>query len=358
MNINGKQIQLARESRGISQTELAKRVPNLSQSNLSKMEVNKLPITTETLVNVAEVLGYPMQFFYKPTQQTPMGAFYFRKRMSIPKTSLRIIEAQRDIVRMVVDELLRSVEVKDCNLPHMRVGENLSPSDIARRVRSFFRLPRGPIDNPVQMLEDAGIIVYEIDLMDSSISNGDKMMGFSIYTDCGQPIIFVNKNMPNDRKRFTLMHELGHLVMHIPFDLTDDDKTIEIQADEFSSEFNMPLLDCYEDLKYFKIAKLGSLKSYWKMSKAAIIRRALSIGVINQKQYTYCMIELSRCGERKNESGYVELDNPSLLKQMIDMHLNELNYSKEELCELLGLSRQDFTELFMPIQRLTLRPIF
>ena len=74
MNINGKQIQLARESRGISQTELAKRVPNLSQSNLSKMEVNKLPITTETLVNVAEVLGYPMQFFYKPTQQTPMGA--------------------------------------------------------------------------------------------------------------------------------------------------------------------------------------------------------------------------------------------------------------------------------------------
>lgn len=63
MNVNGKQIQLARESRELTQTQLAKMIANLSQSNLSKMEVNKLPIPSETLHNIATVLEYPLSFF-------------------------------------------------------------------------------------------------------------------------------------------------------------------------------------------------------------------------------------------------------------------------------------------------------
>lgn len=340
MKVNGKQIQLARESREISQTQLAKLVPNLSQSNLSKMEVNKLPIPNDTLRNVAEVLNYPLSFFYKQTQQTPMGAFYFRKRLSLPKTAIRVIESKRDIIRMGIDELLRSVEVKDCTLPRMRVSENLSPSDIARRIRVYFQLPKGPINKLIEILEDAGIIVYEMDF------NSDKFMGFSIYTDAGQPIIFINKNMPNDRKRFTLGHELGHLVMHITFDLDLDDKIIEAQADEFSSEFNMPFLDCYFDIQRLRIRDLDNLKSYWKLSKAAILRRALTAKTIDENRYKYYMIELSRTGERKLERGYVDLDKPTLLSQMIDMHLTSLHYTKNELADLLGLTIQDYNELF------------
>lgn len=36
MNVNGKQIQLARESRELTQTQLAKMIANLSQSNLRR----------------------------------------------------------------------------------------------------------------------------------------------------------------------------------------------------------------------------------------------------------------------------------------------------------------------------------
>ena len=341
MNVNGKQIQLARESREITQTQLAKMITNLSQSNLSKMEVNKLPIPLDTLRNIASALQYPLSFFYKQTQQTPMGAFYFRKRMSLLKTTIRTIEAKRDIIRMGVDELLRSVVVKDCTLPQIRVTENMSPSDIARRIRAYFKVPKGPVGNFIEIIENAGIIVYEMDL------NSDKFMGFSIYTDAGQPIIFINKNMPNDRKRFTLGHELGHMVMHIAFDLDDDDKTIEAQADEFSSEFSMPYLDCYFDIQNLKIRDLDHLKSYWKLSKAAILRRAFTAKVIVENRYKYYMIELSRMGERKFEKGYVDLDQPTLLSQMIDMHLSALHYSQEELADLLGLTIHDYNDLFL-----------
>jgi Zn-dependent peptidase ImmA (M78 family) len=161
------------------------------------------------------------------------------------------------------------------------------------------------------------------------------------------PIRFVNKGMPNDRKRFTLGHELGHIVMHLRFNLEEDDKTVESQADEFSSEFNMPLLDCINDISGLRLSDLGSLKSYWMMSKSAIIRRALTAKVITAERYKYFMIELSRMGERKNERGLVALDTPTLSKQIIDLHINELNYTKEELYRMLGLYYEDCVNLFL-----------
>ncbi|BCG54375.1 XRE family transcriptional regulator [Alistipes indistinctus] len=349
-NVNFNQIKLARESRGLTQTQLA-RFAHIAQSNLSKMEVGKLPIPDDALLRIATTLKYPLTFFYKKSQRTPMGAFYFRKRMSLSKTSIKTIESKRDIIRSAIDDLLQAVEVKECTLPHIRVTDNLTPSDIARRVRAYFKLPKGPIQDLVKVLEDAGIIVYEMDF------NSDKFMGFSIYTDAGQPIIFVNKNMPNDRKRFTLGHELGHLVMHIMFDTDEDDRQIEIQADEFSSEFNMPFLDCYFDIQRLQLRDLDNLKSYWKMSKAAILRRAYTAKTIDENRYKYYMIELSRIGERKVERGYVDLDKPTLLSQILDMHTSILNYTKSELANMLGLNMDDYNEYFYGLSknRLTIR---
>ncbi|MBK7012326.1 MAG: ImmA/IrrE family metallo-endopeptidase [Xanthomonadales bacterium] len=45
-------------------------------------------------------------------------------------------------------------------------------------------------------------------------------------------MIFINKDVPGDRWRFTLAHELAHLVMH---DIPKPD--MEDEADEFASEF-------------------------------------------------------------------------------------------------------------------------
>lgn len=34
-------------------------------------------------------------------------------------------------------------------------------------------------------------------------------------------------------------------------------------------------------------------------------------------------------------------DKPTLLRQMVKMHINELNYTKSELAQILGLSESD-----------------
>lgn len=349
LTINYRQLQLARESRGYTQTKLTSEVENLSQSNLSKMEKGLLPIPKDTLLRIATTLDYPIDFFYKRSQLTPIGTFYYRKRVSLPKSTLMLIEAKRDIVRLAIDELSKSVEVKECTLPLLEVTPDRTASDIARIVRNSLKLPKGPIKDLIRVIEDAGIIVYEMDF------ETDKLMGFSIYTDSGQPIIFLNRSMPNDRKRFTLGHELGHLAMHISFDLDIEDKIIEQQADEFSSEFSMPLLECYKDLVNLRLNNLGTLKAYWKLSKSAIIRRALTARTITPERYQYFMIELSRMGERKQERGSVELDSPMLLKQMVDIHTNDLRYSTEEMSSMLGLSCKDYLQLFRAPAKIDLR---
>jgi Zn-dependent peptidase ImmA (M78 family) len=64
-----------------------------------------------------------------------------------------------------------------------------------------------------------------------------KFDGITLVTDKGQPILFVNDSLPNDRKIFSIAHELGHLIMHIPISPLPDGIDEEKETNEFSGEF-------------------------------------------------------------------------------------------------------------------------
>ena len=54
--------------------------------------------------------------------------------------------------------------------------------------------------------------------------------------DDDYPVILINATSPTDRKRLTIAHELGHLVLH-SVDVTEE---LEIEANWFAAEFLMP----------------------------------------------------------------------------------------------------------------------
>src|SRR5690606_5820245 len=93
-----------------------------------------------------------------------------------------------------------------------------------------------PVKNIFSLLEKNGIIIYELDTI-------EKFDGVSFVTKEGYPVIIVNKNYSNDRKRFTIAHELGHLLMHddknFPISEFRTDKIKENEANVFASEFLM-----------------------------------------------------------------------------------------------------------------------
>ena len=110
------------------------------------------------------------------------------------------------------------------------------------------------------------------------------------------PLVLFGDHTPGDRLRFTLAHELGHAVMHkLPSDRQ------EAEADQFASEFLMPAADIRHDLDNVSLARLADLKLKWRVSMAALLRRAHDLGTISDFRYKQVNIELSTAGYRKQE---------------------------------------------------------
>ena len=227
---------------------------------------------------------------------------------------------------------------KKFDIPHFDLDDGDSPEDVARKTRQYLNIRRGPVDNLVKLLEKNGVIIVPF------VFETTKMDGISMYTDAGQPVIFINKEASNDRKRFTIGHELGHLLMHIPFTILNS-RDVENEADRFSAEFNFPALEAKIELSRLTFSKLPNIKRYWKMSMAFIIMRAKTLKKITPSKATNLMIELSRRGYRKKEPINVELDKPKLLRQMIHVHLKQLNYTHKELADMLCVNESVLKEL-------------
>lgn len=336
---NYKMIELARNSRGYTQKELAACLPNANQSIISKIEKGELGVSKQTLEYISKALNYPVDFFYQDELRTPFSSIYFRKRISIKQKPLDMIFSDIKIILKSIDYLFENIELKEFRKLSFDITEGWTPQAAAIRVREIFRIPPGPIKNVVKTIEDEGVIVYFYDCPE------DKFDGLTSYTDNGYPVIIVNKNMPNDRIRFTIGHELGHLVLHIPCDV-EPWRDFETEANDFASEFLMPKKDCQADLIGITFNKLGMIKSFWGISKAAIIRRAKSLDIINEATYKYMLIELGRKNERKNETGYVEIDEPNIISYSLSIIKSELNYSEDDLANVVHLYPVDYFNYF------------
>ena len=263
-SLNPNMLILARESRGLSQSELSK-IIGISQGKLSKAEKGEQGLPQDIFDLLSKSLAYPSSFFFQQTPSAPVSHYYYRKRVSVSKKTVSQIEALVKVYRQNIDSLTEAVDIPDYNFPEYNPDVD-SPEIIANKVRYIFGITKGPVPNLVSLLENHGIIIVKTDLFT------DKIDGLSTVSDKGNHIIFLNARMPNDRQRFSLAHELGHVLMH--FDIPSIGEDVEDEANRFASEFLMPKNEIINSLRYLSFSKLGELKRTWKVSMKALIYRA------------------------------------------------------------------------------------
>ena len=296
-----------------------------------------LTVTPEAVSKMANVLNYPASFFEKDICIVGETSLFYRKRASMTVKDLSILESKISILSKGIDELMESINIPELRIPSVEPSVDNSPQEIAYKVRNFLDVPAGPIDKIVSLLEKNGVIVMFLDVDDM-----EKFDGLTMFTMNQAPVIWINRNIPNDRKRFSLAHELGHLVMHLRSDnLEKSEEQKELEANEFAGEFLMPKSQCKVDLFKLKYKDLGMKKYYWKVSKAAIIYRAKELKCISEETARYLYVTLGRYGERKNESVQVPIDEPQIVKKMYSLHVSELKYSAEEMMDITGLMTDD-----------------
>lgn len=343
---NHEMLVLAREIRGITQAQLVKLTPTVTQGNLSRMEKGKLTISDNALAEISSALKFPRSFFFQKGVKTPISDFYYRKRVTVPKKKLAMLEAAMDLVRISLDSLFSDIELPPLKIPSLETSFGVSPEEAARKVRTTLNIPRGPVKNLINLFERNGVVVFLIN------SDTEKFDGITLFTDDSHAVMFLNGNLPNDRKRFTLAHELAHLTLHIrnPFD-DRPDKIKEDEADRFASEFLMPELDIRNSLAGLTFGMLGNLKSYWQVSMRSLIYRAEHLRIISPVRAKNLYIELSRLGFVKNEPGLVDFDEPNIVKKAIQLLQTELGYTHEEIANDLALSDDDFKSIFLGIEQ-------
>ncbi len=336
---------LARQARKVSQPQLATLLDKkVSQAQLSKIEHGIIEPSKEVVAMIADALKFKPSFFYHPSYSRMPPVSFHRKRQKLGQKNLDAIHAQAEIYRLNLKKLLESVELEFTNPPVAAIDVDQYDGDISaisEVMRQRWKLPRGPIQDITDVIENAGVIVVSFDFGTPLID------GFCQHACDGLPaIIFMNLAQPKDRYRFSLAHELGHLVMHqVP------NPEMEMQANLFAAEFLMPTKDISSQLYNLSLQKFMDLKLHWKVSMQALIYKSWKVGKLTDRMYKYYQVEMSKRGFKTKEP--IELTNtkesPSLLKDLINVHLNKLNYKQSDLEEIFGLYENDFNA-FYPMQ--------
>ena len=333
---NPEMLELARESRGLTQSALSDH-SGVDQGNISKYERfsrNLLIRTGET----GRCTAIPPTLLLRIDEVRGLGnrCLHNRKRQSMPVGELRTIQARVNIIRMHAATLLSGADIAtDNRMVRKDIGDGESPEDIARYIRATWDLPLGPIKNLVRSIERAGGIVFRCTF------GTKKLDAVSQWCQGLPPMMFVNAENPGDRARWTLA-QLGHIVMHrIP------SEDAEREADLFASEFLMPSRDILADLNHFNITRAAMLKPYWKVSMAALAMKANRLGKISDWQKTDFFRELSYEGMRTKEPDTVPVESPTVIKDLIELHMNQLGYSISDLANLLTLEENELRSLYL-----------
>jgi len=343
---NPEMIILARESRGLTQKELAEKL-NISPAQLSRIEVGLRTIQKEQLKMLSNVLNYPTDLFMQqhPVYGLGISEFYHRKHKDISEKLLNQIYAKIHLRLREIEKLINEVDIGEVDVRPIQIDDfDGNAAEVARLIRVDWRLPHGPIRNLVEIIENARGIVIPFDFGTNRID------AISHWNNNGMPpIFFINAYSPMDRLRFTLCHELGHVIMHRSID-----PDMERQADEFAAEFLMPARDIKPYLVDISLAKLADLKRYWKVSMAALLKRATDLEVITPRKARSLWVELGKAGYRKREP--VELDlpreSPSLLNEIIQAYTDDMEYSVSELALMLNLIDKETIEIYFDSEKI------
>lgn len=321
--IEYEKVTLAREYNRFTQKELIEKLKQfgviLSQGELSKIELGQRKEISEWLLqSFSLALDFPINFFTTPTHKENIKGGLYRKKQSLKKKDQDYIEASTNIFKDTYFCLLNFVEIIKTDIPYYSTVSD-SPKEIAQKLREYWGVT-GVLDNLVDLLENNGIVVSYIDI------NDDKFDGFSCFLNKGY-FVFINSRLSGDRQRFTIAHELGHIIMQHDNSLNpkSDD-----EANQFASEFLIPEKEAYQDLLNMTCEKAYYLKSKWKVSMAALIKKAADSSAITPSRYKSLMVQMSKLGYRKHEPNPIAKEKPTLFKEIIDVYMTKRNLKNLE----------------------------
>jgi len=338
---SGNRLQVAREFRGLTQRDLAEQVA-ASPALISLFEAGKKKNPSRDLVEAwADVLGFETGFFFLSIDDVFRSQeCSFRHRRAAPEKLKTQIRAHATLMGMVVGRLRQLFKFPDLNIPTFPASTNEQILEAAESTRRHWGLNLdAPINQIARVLEHAGVIIIPHVVQTTKVDAFSRSGPLSM--------IFLNQAISStSRWIFDIAHECGHLVMHkgIP---TGSLET-EAAADKFASGLLLPINAFSREFRSrtFSWEHIFSLKRRWRVSAAAIVRRAYDLGILDAVGYRQAYKYMSwKSWTSQGEPFEPEFEPPSLLADALDGLGNDVDLSVFELCKDLKLPPMTFTDI-------------
>jgi len=294
-----------REFLSFSQKEMAKAL-GMSQAQYSLLERGLVPPSTSILEKLKS-LGFLESFFSTPLLQ---GHDFHR---SLYKLRVKVAEQINAQTTQCGKHILQIRELEptagQSKLPSF--DNATTPQEAAKEIRKFFNIPTGPIPNLMKKVEETGLIIVP---MNFKTTDTDAQ---TVFFDQSFKIIFINnKKGEGDRLRFSLAHELYHVLFHGPDTIST--KEIEGDANAFGAELLLPEEEIKDELAQgLTLGALAELKKKWGVSIASLAYRAKTLQVYKEEEIQRFYMMLSRMGYRKQEPVHIPREEPSLMRTLL-----------------------------------------
>lgn len=299
-------LKYARYLSGYNLFEAAKKA-KIKQEKLSLLEKEKGEVSIAQLKNLSRVYKISLSYFF--LQEKP-------KDLILPK-DFRIVYAFEEFdfspTVMLAVRRARYIQFIIQELSENRLEYNfrdISINDDVEKVAIYFRSlldisvnDRDKLSNPTNALRYWKNVVEKLNIFVLQQSFSEEDISAFCLSDQAPYTITLNSAEHENRRIFSLFHEIGHILLHRSGICTPDNLSRNsfeyIKIEKFCNQFSASLLVPYEEflqnpivqkIKKIPFEKWNSedireISCYFRVSQEVIYRRLVTVGFISNTEY-------------------------------------------------------------------------
>jgi len=350
----GRRLKLARNGTGLSLRALEGRIGKLVTAQaIGKYERDESMPSSNVLIALGKALDVSVDYLLGHSDVELDGIEFRKHKIALRRDQARV-EAQ--VLHLLeryleVEELLglSSIEWSRPENSPYQIDSLDQAESAAEHLRESWGFGTGdPIPHKLpELLEEKGIKVLSVKL-------GERVFGLTANVNRPMkdpiPVVVVNSANWGERQRFTLAHELGHLVLDVPGSL-DEEKASNRFAGAFLLPAEMLRSEIGAHRKSLSLGELFSLKDLFGVSAQAIAYRCFDLGIISNSLRQQLFRVFSERGWRSSpfkEPGAIDpgREKSDRFDRLVLRALSEEAISESKAAELLETSVRNLNRLF------------
>jgi len=341
--IVSQKIKQGRVLNAMSLQELADLI-GVSKQMISKYEKGNSMPSSKALIQLAKAMKVKLDYFFVPSS-VELGEVNFRKKNSF---SVKKVNALKEDIKirlsdyLEIENILQIDNSFDNPLKRKKVTSLENIEQVVKELRDEWEIGYDPLHNIIQLLEDNEIKVIEIDEPQNNFD------GLATIINEKYPVIVVNRNFSVERKRFTLLHELGHLLLDLP---KCDTKFEEQICNRFASEFLLPksmvLKEFGEGRETISFKELIEVQRKYGISIRAIIYKLKDCNILSENRVTEFYKKLNFDSRLKHEVDAERFQTPEIsnrYEQLVYRALSQELISSSKAASLLKININEVLE--------------